>query len=97
MKASVIVQRYGSSLRVALAAVESRSIEAESKSNGCSISPRTAWELEEFANQVYPAGRRQAALDIGLKRSEWKVIPTISQWSLEQIMDPDFFPLSDTE
>jgi hypothetical protein len=60
-------------------------------------SPGLRGQFEEFAIQVYPAGRRQAALDIGLKSSEWKVIPTTSQWTLQQIMDPDFFPLSDPD
>jgi hypothetical protein len=60
-------------------------------------SPGLRGQFEEFAKEVYPDGRREAATDIGLKRSEWKVIPTTSQWTLQQIMDPDFFPLSDPD
>jgi Domain of unknown function DUF29 len=61
------------------------------------LSPGLRGQLEEFASNVYPAGRREAAIYIGLKRSEWKVIPVTSQWTLQQIMDPDFFPLSDPD
>jgi DNA phosphorothioation-dependent restriction protein DptG len=60
-------------------------------------SPGLRGQFEEFAKEVYPDGRREAATDIGLKRSEWKLIPTTSQWTLQQIMDPDFFPLSDPD
>jgi Domain of unknown function DUF29 len=60
-------------------------------------SPGRRGQLAAFANDVYPAARRQAALDIGLKRSEWKLLPTTSPWTLQQIMDPDFFPLSDAD
>jgi hypothetical protein len=60
-------------------------------------SPGLRAQFEEFAKEVYPDGRREAATDIGLKRSEWKLIPTTSQWTLQQIMDPDFFPLSDAD
>ncbi len=60
-------------------------------------SPGLRGQLEEFAKEVYPDGRREAATDIGLKRREWKLLPTTSQWSLRQIMDPDFFPMSDPD
>src|SRR5579862_2374399 len=60
-------------------------------------SPGLLGRLEEFAKEVYPDGRREAATDIGLKRSDWKKIPTTSQWTLDQIMDPDFFPMSDPD
>jgi DNA phosphorothioation-dependent restriction protein DptG len=60
-------------------------------------SPGLRGQFEAFANKVYADGRREAATDIGLKRSEWKVIPTSSEWTLQQIMDPDFFPLSDPD
>jgi Domain of unknown function DUF29 len=61
------------------------------------IKPAPRGRLEEFAREVYPDGRRKAATDIGLKRSEWKVIPTTSQWTLDQIMDPDFFPHDESD
>ncbi len=60
-------------------------------------SPGLRGQFEEFANQAYPGGRRQAVLDIGLKGSEREKIPTTSRWTLDQIMDPDFFPMSDTD
>ncbi len=60
-------------------------------------SPDLRGQFEAFANKVYPAARRQAALDIGLKRSQWKMIPTTSPWTIQQIMDPDFFPMSEPD
>ena len=59
-------------------------------------SPGLRGKFEEFAKEVYPDGRREAATDIGLKRSDWKMIPTTSPWTLEQLMDPDFFPEADS-
>jgi Domain of unknown function DUF29 len=62
-----------------------------------SQSPGLRGQFEDLAKQAYPAGRRQAALDIGLKRGQWKAIPATSQWTLQQIMDADFFPMSDPD
>ena len=58
------------------------------------LSPGLRGQVETFARDVYPPARRQAALDIGLKPRQWKLIPTESPWTLEQAMDPDFFPVS---
>jgi hypothetical protein len=60
-------------------------------------SPGLRGQLDDYAREVYPAARRQAALDIGLKRSDWKKIPVESQWALEQVADPEFFPEADSD
>jgi hypothetical protein len=55
-------------------------------------SPGLRGLFEAYADEVYPAARRQAALDIGLKRKEWTKIPSKSPWTGKQLMDSDFFP-----
>jgi len=60
-------------------------------------SPGLKGNLRAYAAEVYPDARREAATDIGLKRSQWNKIPVESQWNLDQIMDPDFFPRTDSD
>jgi hypothetical protein len=60
-------------------------------------SPGLRGQFEAYANEVYPAARRQAALDIGLERKEWAKISSESPWTLEQLMDPDFFPEDESD
>ena len=60
-------------------------------------SPGLRGQLESFAEEVYPSARREAATDIGLKRTQWTVIPAKSQWTLEQLIDPDFFPQNESD
>jgi hypothetical protein len=60
-------------------------------------SPGLKGQLQAFADEVYPAARREAATDIGLERKEWAKIPSESPWTLEQLMDPDFFPEDESD
>jgi hypothetical protein len=60
-------------------------------------SPGLRGQLESFAEEVYPNARREAATDIGLKRTQWTMIPAKSQWTLAQLMDPDFFPQTELD
>ena len=58
-------------------------------------SPGLKAQLEALATKAYADGCKHAGTDLGLSRRQWeKTFPRTSPWSVDQILDDDFFPSS---
>lgn len=56
-------------------------------------SPGLKAQLVQFAMDAYSAGRQKAGVAMGLRRQQWEtLLPDENPWSLEQSLEPDFFP-----
>ncbi len=60
-------------------------------------SPSLKAKLPELAQAAYNRARRTAGAEMGLTRQQWnKLLPQTCEWSVDQIMDPEFWPQATT-
>jgi hypothetical protein len=57
------------------------------------ISPSLKPRLPEALEAAYPLARREAGRQMKMDRRQWEAkLPAACEWTVEQVLDPDFWP-----
>ncbi|HEX4208961.1 MAG TPA: DUF29 domain-containing protein [Candidatus Binataceae bacterium] len=61
-------------------------------------SPSLKSKLEEIIAEAYPLARREAGAEMGLRKRDWeRRLPKSCEWTLETILDANFWPIPEPE